>query len=62
MCSNEIDANPPPYPLRAPKPVGKRIARLDKDRLSQLYSPGQWEKVNLLAYVNIGHQIFRRIS
>lgn len=51
MCSSEMDTASPSYPLRASKPVGKRIARLDKDRLAQLYSPGQWEKVNLLACV-----------
>lgn len=51
MCSSEMDTTSPSYPLRASKPVGKRIARLDKDRLAQLYSPGQWEKVNLLACV-----------
>jgi len=37
------------YPLLAPKPVGQRIAGIYKDRISQFYSGGQWEKVNLLA-------------
>jgi alpha-mannosidase len=53
MCSHELDANSPSYPLLAGRPIGKRIARLDKDGLAQLYSPGQWEKVNLLASVQI---------
>ncbi|KAJ5689862.1 hypothetical protein N7462_004254 [Penicillium macrosclerotiorum] len=54
MCSNRADDCPQSYPLRPSRPVGKRIARLDKDRLAQLYSPGQWEKVNLLAMLNEG--------
>jgi len=37
------------YPLLAPKPVGQRIAGIYKDRISQFYAGGQWDKVNLLA-------------
>ena len=37
------------YPLLAPKPVGQRIENLYRDRISQFYSGGQYEKVNLLA-------------
>lgn len=39
------------YPLRAQAAVGKRIPRLDKNRIANFYTPGQWEKVNLLRYV-----------
>lgn len=38
------------YPLRAAAPIGKRIPRLDKNRITNFYAPGQWEKVNLLRY------------
>ncbi|KAI2614553.1 glycoside hydrolase family 38 protein [Hypoxylon fragiforme] len=37
------------YPVRARAPVGKRIAHIYKDRITQFYSKGQWEKQNLLA-------------
>jgi alpha-mannosidase len=37
------------YPLRASGPVGKRITTLYKKRLDNFLTPGQWEKVNLLA-------------
>ncbi|OTB18401.1 glycoside hydrolase family 38 protein [Daldinia sp. EC12] len=37
------------YPLRAPTPVGKRISHIYKERITQFYSKGQWEKQNLLA-------------
>jgi alpha-mannosidase len=37
------------YPILAPGPVGQRISGLYKDRISQFYSGGQWEKVNLLS-------------
>ncbi|KAI1263117.1 glycoside hydrolase family 38 protein [Xylariaceae sp. FL1019] len=37
------------YPVRAVRPVGKRISKLYKDRIEQFYSSGQWEKRNLLA-------------
>ncbi|PCG90780.1 hypothetical protein PENOC_100440 [Penicillium occitanis (nom. inval.)] len=40
------------YPLRARAPVGKRIARLDKNRIANFYTPGQWEKVNLLSVLS----------
>ncbi|KAG9249452.1 alpha-mannosidase [Emericellopsis atlantica] len=38
-----------PYPLRAPVPVGKKITSLYKKRLVNFFTPGQWEKVNLMA-------------
>lgn len=38
-----------PYPVRAPGPVGKKITSLYKKRLVNFFTPGQWEKVNLLA-------------
>ena len=38
-----------PYPLRAPAPVGKKITSLYKKRLVNFFTPGQWEKVNLMA-------------
>jgi alpha-mannosidase len=37
------------YPLRALKPVGKRITSLYKKRIANFFTEGQWEKVNLLA-------------
>ncbi|KAI1501770.1 glycosyl hydrolases family 38 N-terminal domain-containing protein [Biscogniauxia marginata] len=37
------------YPAQAPGPVGKRISKIYKDRITQFYSSGQWEKRNLLA-------------
>jgi alpha-mannosidase len=40
------------YPLRAPKPVGKSISSIYKERISQFYSRGQWQNVNLLAMMN----------
>ncbi|EED13902.1 hypothetical protein TSTA_101420 [Talaromyces stipitatus ATCC 10500] len=51
MCTGhtENDGNSQ-YPLRTSGPVGKRIMRLDRNRVGQLYSPGQWEKVNLLSF------------
>ncbi|KAF9872038.1 alpha-mannosidase [Colletotrichum karsti] len=42
-----------PYPLRASMPVGKRVNKLYRDRTANFYSPGQWEKVNLLAMMHI---------
>jgi alpha-mannosidase len=38
-----------PYPIKAPGPVGKKITSLYKKRLVNFFTPGQWEKVNLLA-------------
>lgn len=38
-----------PYPLKAPAPVGKKIASLYKKRLVNFFTPGQWEKANLMA-------------
>ncbi|PMD32478.1 glycoside hydrolase family 38 protein [Hyaloscypha variabilis F] len=43
-----------PYPLRAQAPVGKRITSLYKKRLDNFFTPGQWEKVNLLAALKDG--------
>ncbi|KAK1526054.1 glycosyl hydrolase family 38 domain-containing protein [Colletotrichum costaricense] len=40
------------YPLRAPVPVGKRANKLYRDRTANFYSPGQWEKVNLLSMMH----------
>lgn len=37
------------YPMKAPAPVGKRISKLYKDRITQFYSSGQYEHQNLLA-------------
>ena len=37
------------YPVRAPRPVGQRINNIYRDRISQFYSHGQWEKNNLIA-------------
>lgn len=37
------------YPMKAPAPVGKRISKLYKDRITQFYSGGQYEHQNLLA-------------
>ncbi|CRK05543.1 Alpha-mannosidase like protein [Verticillium longisporum] len=66
MCSHGTDGHdhgaPPPVPattakpylLRAPAPVGKKITSLYKKRLVNFFTPGQWEKVNLLASLNHG--------
>ncbi|OTB08838.1 glycoside hydrolase family 38 protein [Hypoxylon sp. CI-4A] len=42
------------YPVRAPAPVGKRISHIYKERITQFYSKGQWEKRNLLAMMYEG--------
>ncbi|KAI0842089.1 glycoside hydrolase family 38 protein [Hypoxylon sp. FL0890] len=42
------------YPIRASTPVGKRIAHIYKERITQFYSKGQWEKRNLLAMMYEG--------
>ncbi|KAI0176289.1 glycoside hydrolase family 38 protein [Hypoxylon sp. FL1284] len=42
------------YPIRAPAPVGKRITHIYKERITQFYSTGQWEKQNLLAMMYEG--------
>ncbi|KAI1176742.1 glycosyl hydrolase family 38 domain-containing protein [Nemania sp. FL0916] len=42
------------YPIRAPAPTGKRISKIYKERISQFYSTGQWEKQNLLAMMYEG--------
>ncbi|KAF7550510.1 hypothetical protein G7Z17_g5670 [Cylindrodendrum hubeiense] len=43
-----------PYPLKAPGPVGKKITSLYKKRLVNFFTPGQWEKANLMAMLNHG--------
>lgn len=40
------------YPALAQRPVGQWISNIYKERINQFYSSGQWEKYNLLAYVN----------
>ncbi|KAI0022183.1 glycosyl hydrolases family 38 N-terminal domain-containing protein [Xylariomycetidae sp. FL0641] len=42
------------YPMQASRPVGKRISKIYKDRITQFYSGGQWEKQNLLAMMYEG--------
>lgn len=42
------------YPILAPKPVGQLISNIYKDRISQFYARGQWEKNNLLAMMAEG--------
>lgn len=37
------------YPAQATGPVGKRISKIYKERITQFYSTGQWENQNLLA-------------
>jgi len=39
------------YPQLAPGPVGQRISNIYKERISQFYSGGQWDQVNLLSHV-----------
>lgn len=39
------------YPLFAEKPVGVPKTSILKGRIEPFYKPGQYEKVNLLAYV-----------
>ncbi|KAL5316245.1 hypothetical protein ACEPPN_015290 [Leptodophora sp. 'Broadleaf-Isolate-01'] len=43
-----------PYPFKAVAPVGKKITSLYKKRLANFLTPGQWEKVNLLAMLDYG--------
>ncbi|KAH7139896.1 alpha-mannosidase [Dactylonectria estremocensis] len=43
-----------PYPLKVVAPVGKKITSLYKKRLVNFFTPGQWEKVNLMAMLNHG--------
>ncbi|KAK8095352.1 alpha-mannosidase [Apiospora kogelbergensis] len=42
------------YPMQAAGPVGKRISNIYKERITQFYSTGQWEKQNLLAMMYEG--------
>ena len=46
------------YPQLAPGPVGQRISNIYKERISQFYSGGQWDQVNLLSHVNPSHFLF----
>jgi alpha-mannosidase len=39
------------YPLLAKQPVGVPKTSILKSRIEPFYKPGQYEKVNLLAYV-----------
>jgi alpha-mannosidase len=52
MNGHEPSSPTTPYPLRAIGPVGKRITSLYQKRLDNFFTPGQWEKANLLALVN----------
>ncbi|CZR51050.1 probable alpha-mannosidase [Phialocephala subalpina] len=62
MCSHEVAAPSGQertiatnvYPLRALGPVGKRITSIYKKRLANFFTPGQWEKANLLVALNDG--------
>ncbi|KAH6663350.1 glycosyl hydrolase family 38 domain-containing protein [Halenospora varia] len=40
------------YPMRASGPVGKRVTAIYQKRMANFLTPGQWEKVNLLAALN----------
>ncbi|KAF2997795.1 Glycoside hydrolase, 38 vacuolar alpha mannosidase [Neopestalotiopsis sp. 37M] len=42
------------YPAQATAPIGKRISKIYKERITQFYSGGQWEKQNLLAMMYEG--------
>lgn len=42
------------YPILSGGPVGKRISNIYKERITQFYSSGQWEKQNLLAMMYDG--------
>lgn len=47
---NEDREGSNPYPLRAPRPVGKRVNRLYEMRLPNFLSEGgAWDKVNILS-------------
>ena len=37
------------YPVRAPKPVGKWIEKIYRDKIGQFYGRGQYEHQNLVA-------------
>ncbi|OHE90901.1 glycosyl hydrolase family 38 domain-containing protein [Colletotrichum orchidophilum] len=52
-CGSGSSSSTPSYPLRAPVPVGKRANKLYRDRTANFYSPGQWEKVNLLSMMHL---------
>ncbi|KAJ5010945.1 Alpha-mannosidase [Colletotrichum sp. SAR 10_99] len=52
-CDHQPASSTSLYPLRAPAPVGKRVNKLYRDRTANFYSPGQWEKVNLLSMLHL---------
>ncbi|KAI8311850.1 Alpha-mannosidase [Colletotrichum sp. SAR11_240] len=52
-CGHQPASSTIAYPLRAPAPVGKRVNKLYRDRTANFYSPGQWEKVNLLSMLHL---------
>ncbi|KAI8300404.1 Alpha-mannosidase [Colletotrichum sp. SAR11_59] len=52
-CGHQPASPTTSYPLRAPAPVGKRVNKLYRDRTANFYSPGQWEKVNLLSMLHL---------
>ncbi|KAJ3959339.1 hypothetical protein N0V92_004042 [Colletotrichum tropicale] len=52
-CGHQPASSTIAYPLRAPAPVGKRVNKLYRDRTANFYSPGQWEKVNLLSMLRL---------
>ncbi|KAI8260174.1 Alpha-mannosidase [Colletotrichum sp. SAR 10_98] len=52
-CGHQPASSTSLYPLRAPAPVGKRVNKLYRDRTANFYSPGQWEKVNLLSMLHL---------
>ncbi|KAI8247291.1 Alpha-mannosidase [Colletotrichum sp. SAR 10_77] len=52
-CGHQPASSTSSYPLRAPAPVGKRVNKLYRDRTANFYSPGQWEKVNLLSMLHL---------
>ena len=55
MCSSHGPSHGQPastgtaYPTKAVAPVGKKITSLYKKRLTNFFTPGQWEKVNIMA-------------
>lgn len=58
MCSHGPPSGAPqvaaPYPLKAAAPVGKKVTALYKKRLVNFFTPGQWEKVNILSVLDKG--------
>jgi len=60
MCSSHGPSHGQPastgtaYPTKAVAPVGKKITSLYKKRLTNFFTPGQWEKVNIMAMLDHG--------